>query len=567
MKPKTLRIIIIVLASAFLSLCGCRSGSGGADEGGGLMSLYDRAEDLRSEGRYDDAAKLFMDAGALYSPSMTEEEKTVCIDAMQKAGFIYLYDIHSRVLAYPMLRKALDVSLDENIPAYLPVIYMNLANIYHDFSDSGVSDKWIGKAFDMDCRGFYSSLERKDWKRLSTIMMNLCSVYAPICAPGSGTSGIEDVDSLMRGMIVKFLNAPIPAQNAERRYARHLALATLEMLDGNYSRALDLYKSTSISPEIDTLVVHHLKSQRLDNISRAHEALGHTDSAVAMQKMIIKEAITNSLPEIEAYACHNLSRLYASSDADESRRWRLRYFEKSDSLRILNDRNTMGEIELQHKLNMEKASLEESRHKEATRNIFILFCLVILMVSAASIVVLLIKHRKLSQRNDMLYQKNMELARLADPDEAGVNNAKYASSPISDEDKEYLLRQIEKALSEPATVCDSELSVSTLAAALKSNKSYVSQIINEHYGVNFRMLLGNLRVNEALRRIDAEPERYGNITVDALASETGFRSRATFTSAFRRVTGMTPAEFIRIARRRHASGDPEQEEPRDESDK
>lgn len=70
MKPRPRRTILFALVWVLLTLYGCRGGNGGRTDGSGLMALYDKAEDLRAEGRYDNAAKLFMDAGALYSPSL-----------------------------------------------------------------------------------------------------------------------------------------------------------------------------------------------------------------------------------------------------------------------------------------------------------------------------------------------------------------------------------------------------------------------------------------------------------------------------------------------------------------
>ena len=39
----------------------------------------------------------------------------------------------------------------------------------------------------------------------------------------------------------------------------------------------------------------------------------------------------------------------------------------------------------------------------------------------------------------------------------------------------------------------------------------------------------------------------GNLTIEAIASGTGFKSRTTFVNAFKRETGLKPSEYLRMA--------------------
>lgn len=45
-------------------------------------------------------------------------------------------------------------------------------------------------------------------------------------------------------------------------------------------------------------------------------------------------------------------------------------------------------------------------------------------------------------------------------------------------------------------------------------------------------------------------DKMRNYTVEAIAGMVGYRSRNSFTAAFKRITGLYPSEYIRIARER-----------------
>lgn len=87
-----------------------------------------------------------------------------------------------------------------------------------------------------------------------------------------------------------------------------------------------------------------------------------------------------------------------------------------------------------------------------------------------------------------------------------------------------------------------------LAELSHTRRNYVSQAINEHVQGGFRQLLLDYRIREACRRL-ADKDAYGNLTVEGIANSVGIASRSTFSLSFKRVTGLTPAEYRRAAMR------------------
>lgn len=87
--------------------------------------------------------------------------------------------------------------------------------------------------------------------------------------------------------------------------------------------------------------------------------------------------------------------------------------------------------------------------------------------------------------------------------------------------------------------------VSDVAERLYTNKSYLSQAIRTKLNKNFCQLVHSYRVKEAMRLYSQNQE----MSIVDLCKKVGFNSMATFTSAFSRNTGCTPADWCRQYKR------------------
>lgn len=86
-----------------------------------------------------------------------------------------------------------------------------------------------------------------------------------------------------------------------------------------------------------------------------------------------------------------------------------------------------------------------------------------------------------------------------------------------------------------------DLTLEMLAEKLELPKNHLSKLINNHLNMNFFELVNSYRVEDAkFKLLDREFQHY---TIDAIAKESGFKSRTSFYEAFKKQTGMTPTEF------------------------
>lgn len=127
-----------------------------------------------------------------------------------------------------------------------------------------------------------------------------------------------------------------------------------------------------------------------------------------------------------------------------------------------------------------------------------------------------------------------------------VNGQKVNSDSDDLKKKEWmdgLAEKLEEHLSLHRPYLRTGYNLPDLARELGCTTNQLSYLVNRRYGYNFNTLINHYRV-EACKKKLAE-EEYREKTLEAIARETGFQSRATFINAFKRVTGQTPSEFIR----------------------
>lgn len=86
-----------------------------------------------------------------------------------------------------------------------------------------------------------------------------------------------------------------------------------------------------------------------------------------------------------------------------------------------------------------------------------------------------------------------------------------------------------------------ELTAQQLAQQLDLSPNHLSQIINQLEGKNFFDFINYYRVEEVKRRMT--DSRNNNLTLLAIALESGFNSKSSFNTVFKKLTGQTPSAY------------------------
>lgn len=80
-----------------------------------------------------------------------------------------------------------------------------------------------------------------------------------------------------------------------------------------------------------------------------------------------------------------------------------------------------------------------------------------------------------------------------------------------------------------------------VAEHLKTNKSYLSRIINSYFKKNFSQFINWYRIRDSMDLFMKNPK----IDIASMAVKSGFKSLTTFNTSFTRYTGMTPGEWCK----------------------
>ncbi len=86
-----------------------------------------------------------------------------------------------------------------------------------------------------------------------------------------------------------------------------------------------------------------------------------------------------------------------------------------------------------------------------------------------------------------------------------------------------------------------DITLSSLAKKLNTNRSTLSEIINEKSGKTFNQFINQYRIEEAARLL--KDTKMMHLTIEGIAQETGFKSRSSFYTAFISEKGITPSSY------------------------
>ena len=103
-------------------------------------------------------------------------------------------------------------------------------------------------------------------------------------------------------------------------------------------------------------------------------------------------------------------------------------------------------------------------------------------------------------------------------------------------DEGSLVSRFQRLMTDEQLFLQPGLILDTVAARLKSNKTYISKMVNQTYGIGFPEVLNILRVDYAQQYM----RKHEDASQEETARASGFLSASSFNTVFKRITGYTP---------------------------
>lgn len=92
---------------------------------------------------------------------------------------------------------------------------------------------------------------------------------------------------------------------------------------------------------------------------------------------------------------------------------------------------------------------------------------------------------------------------------------------------------------------ENDINLDTIAEHLNTTRHNASQVINEHFKMNFHELVNKYRINEAKSMLEMDDKH--NLNIIDIAYEVGYNNKVTFNKAFKKDTSLTPSEYQKSA--------------------
>lgn len=452
-----------------------------------------------------------------------------------------------------LLRKGVDLSEEANFNAAMQYFTRSLelaekerdtltimqsigyiGNIYFNIYDYTRAARYMLKGYAMaeDCG---------DKELQSAFLTNLVGVYCKM----------HDKQEAQR--YYKLLAAcPSTKDYATYRYYLLYNRARLYNVEGNPTMAIDYHKK-AYQWAIDKRLGTANELFQLCEIGEIYLAEGKCDEAIAYGRRCENPARENNELDLLTSVYKLMADAYElKGDTKGTDNYRQLYFALSDSLfnrnKISSADKELDEYELRQTV----------YHINSLNNVITRQIVAIVAISAVVAILLALSvtlyryNRKLKMAHRTLIEKNDELTK-ADRDrqemlqqwvdEADGNDEQARkNTALNQEQSKRLLAKIMTVMDDEGVIANPEFSLNMLADSVESNTKYVSQVINDNYGKNFKTLLNERRIRQACLRL-SDTTHYGKLTIQAIYEEVGYTNAVSFIRAFKKVNGMTPSEY------------------------
>lgn len=123
------------------------------------------------------------------------------------------------------------------------------------------------------------------------------------------------------------------------------------------------------------------------------------------------------------------------------------------------------------------------------------------------------------------------------------NLFKYKTSSLTPSYSSELKDQLLKILEQDKIYKEDGVSLNMLSERLGTSRHNTSQIINEHFDMNFFELMNKFRIDEAVEMIKNKGDK--KLTIIDIAYKVGFNNKVTFNKAFKKRFDVTPTQYIK----------------------
>ena len=509
--------------------------------------LMRRGQDyLQNKGWVDSAMVCYsIVANRAQDNNLESKEMYQIARALNNIGYIsatYYYDFQK---AYENLNKSMELSKLYGFDNNLAYSYLNMASIFDNRNRLFANDALSTEALDNTKLAFDFAVKAQEWNVAVTSIYNMLEMI-------HNKADFE----LIAPDLVRFKNLQLTDSVEMLQCTRMFCKATEAFQAGQYQQALNCYEKMLIEAQKLTTNRQQCIIKAMQQKAAVLAVMHHYEEAISCLQQVERIALDQGMQSelIDNYRA--MAQVYdAMGNQKMAEQLDYKFLKARDEF-IKNSHAEMVEksrfLDEMRRVNDQVAQIQ-AKHERAHQ----LLLMMSLIAAIILIAMVLLVRSNIKQRNYIrhLYEKNVQLLDVKVTAEQSASHSvekqedsapKYQSQ-LDQESKDRLFERIKNVMDDIAIICKPDFSLQQLAIQVGSNYKYVSQVVNERYGKSFKQVLNEQRVREACRILN-DPNQSAHLTIEAIAANLGFNSRSNFTVTFKRITGISPSDFMKMAK-------------------
>lgn len=355
-----------------------------------------------------------------------------------------------------------------------------------------------------------------------------------------------------------FLRQPLNDTIFIKDYARQLCSATIHASQGEYDAAIaDLQKLEKLlifDDNINDNVIARYMCIAIENRFFVYRDMNNHPAALQeldkMEQIVRDNDIKEGVLEVLLLKRDYHATLGNNALADQ---YDLEYHKTKDKFLLEAKVAKVDEEKVLFKLNEANHEIKELSYKQRIQQTELIAVAVVAVLLLALLLLAWLSHRRTKQKNETLYQHNMQLManedrlrRLQQTQEQSTSTetVKYRRSNMEGDDIAVVMEKVDHVMESCTEIFSSDFTLDRLAELTGESRIRLSQAINKVPGRTFYSILNGYRVREACRRMD-DKEQYSGLTIEAIGQSVGFKNRSSFVAIFKRITGLTPSAYLK----------------------
>jgi len=150
--------------------------------------------------------------------------------------------------------------------------------------------------------------------------------------------------------------------------------------------------------------------------------------------------------------------------------------------------------------------------------------------------------KKLILNNELLTLEKYKAQKELVPEYSTVDE-KYKNTKLNEAECKQICEKLYNYIETEKPYTNPDLKIVDISQALQCSSHSLSFVFNQYLAKNYYDFINEYRVKEFKRLIS--DENSSKFTLTALAERCGFSSRASFFRSFKKLTGITPNEYIK----------------------